>query len=111
MSLRERQMPRETFVYRNGKLVPKSQAVPPNQPTHHIITDSMPETWHPADGKHYTSKSRFRRATKAHDCVEVGNEKQTDRRQFDRNARDDVRRAIEMVRQGYRPTVLPESLD
>lgn len=101
-------MPREVYVYRDGKLVPKSQAIPLNAPSHSIITDSMPETWHPADGKHYESKSRFRRVTRAHGCTEVGNERQTDRRQFDRNAREDVRRAVEMVRQGYRPIVSSE---
>lgn len=76
-----------------------------------VVPDSMPETWHPADGKHYDSKSKFRRVTRAHGCIEVGNEKQKDRRQFNRNAHEDVRRAIEMVRQGHRPRVLPESLD
>jgi hypothetical protein len=104
-------MPREVYVYRDGKLVPKSQAVPLNAPSHSIITDTMPETWHPADGKHYDSKSKFRRVTRARGCIEVGTERQKDCRQFDRNARDDVRCAIEMVRQGYRPRVLPESLE
>lgn len=39
-----------------------------------IITDSMDETWHPCDGKYYTSKSGFRETTKAHGGIEIGNE-------------------------------------
>lgn len=30
--------------------------------------------WHPAEGRHTDSKSEFRQWTKAHGCVEVGNE-------------------------------------
>ena len=40
----------------------------------HIIQDSMGETWHPCNGKHYSSKSAFRRATRENGCVELGNE-------------------------------------
>ena len=43
-------------------------------PAPSVISDSMPETRHMADGKHYTSKSQFRQATKAAGCLEVGNE-------------------------------------
>jgi hypothetical protein len=41
--------------------------------------------------------------TRQHDCEEVGNEKQRDRRQFERDIKSDVIKAVEMVRQGYRP--------
>lgn len=41
-----------------------------------IISDSMDETEHPCDGKVYTSKSTFRRVTKANGCIEVGNDAQ-----------------------------------
>lgn len=34
----------------------------------------MSETEHPFDGKHYTSKSEFRKVTKAGGGVEVGND-------------------------------------
>lgn len=43
----------------------------------HVISDTMAATQHMADGKYYTSKAAFRRATKAAGCVEVGNETAT----------------------------------
>lgn len=39
-----------------------------------VIIDEMPATQHMADGNYYTSKRRFRLVTKAHGCVEVGND-------------------------------------
>ena len=40
----------------------------------YVISDIMPETRHMANGKTYTSKSEYRKATKAAGCIEVGNE-------------------------------------
>jgi hypothetical protein len=34
----------------------------------------MPNLWHPGDGKHYDSKSAFRRATKSLGLQELGND-------------------------------------
>ena len=66
-----------TYVYRNGKLVDKATA-PPKDVKHgtaaNVISDCMPETKHMADGAVYTSKSAFRRATRAAGCIEVGTE-------------------------------------
>jgi hypothetical protein len=39
---------------------------------HGFIQDEMPATKHPLDGKYYTSKAKFRAATKALGGVEVG---------------------------------------
>ena len=39
-----------------------------------VIGDTMEPTQHMADGKHYTSKRKFRDVTRAHGCVEVGND-------------------------------------
>ena len=39
-----------------------------------IISDIMPETEH-VDGRFYTSKSMFRKVTRANGLTEVGNEK------------------------------------
>jgi hypothetical protein len=39
-----------------------------------VIVDEMPATKHMADGGTYTSKRKFRAITKAHGCVEVGND-------------------------------------
>lgn len=36
--------------------------------------DSMNPTKHPIDGKIYDSKSKFREVTRAHGCIEVGND-------------------------------------
>lgn len=43
-------------------------------PAPHFISDTMPETQHPCNGKHYTSKAEFRRVTRMNGCVEVGND-------------------------------------
>jgi hypothetical protein len=39
-----------------------------------VIADEMPATQHMADGAYYTSKRKFRAVTRAHGCVEVGND-------------------------------------
>lgn len=39
-----------------------------------VISDIMDSTRHMANGKYYTSKSEYRKATRAAGCVEVGNE-------------------------------------
>ena len=64
-----------TFVYRDGKLVEKSQAAP--RAGGYVISDEMPETRHMADGRYYTSKKKFRQATRAAGCVEVGDQTST----------------------------------
>lgn len=38
-----------------------------------VHEDTIPPTWHPADGRYYDSKSAFRRTTRAHGCREIGN--------------------------------------
>ena len=71
----------------------------------HVISDGISDTWHPGNGKTYDSKSQFRRATKALGMVELGNEKQTDRRDFSSgDLKRDIGEAIQKVNQGYRPT-------
>jgi hypothetical protein len=39
-----------------------------------VITDEMQPTQHMADGNLYTSKRKFRAVTRAHGCIEVGND-------------------------------------
>ena len=57
------------------------------------ISDCMEPTEH-IDGKHYTSKSQFRAVTKAHGCVEVGNDparlRKIERPKLDRKARHEA---------------------
>lgn len=43
----------------------------------YVIGDEMPATRHMVDGKYFTSKAKFRAHTKAHGCIEVGNETST----------------------------------
>lgn len=47
--------------------------------THYVIEDTMSAAKHPCTGEYMDSKSRFRETTKAHGCIEIGNEKITDR--------------------------------
>lgn len=66
-----------------------------------IIEDSLPPggMWHPATGQYVHSKSLFRKITKAAGCIEVGNEKQVDRRQWGvPNAKQDVLDTIERLK-------------
>lgn len=96
-----------TFVYRNGKLVDKRFAPPKdskNGTGSFVISDEMSETRHMADGKMYTSKAKFREATRAAGCVEVGTETATVLKprqpiKLDpAKRRDDIRRAIYELR-------------
>lgn len=99
-----------TYVIRNGELVDKALAEPLNYGSDatQVISDIMPETRHMADGKTYTSKSRFRAATRAAGCIEVGNEVQVLTKPrapvpLDRaKRRDDIRRTIYELRNGVR---------
>ena len=95
-----------TYVMRDGKLVEKHLAEPKHagDGTHYVISDAMAPTRHMADGKYYTSKSEFRKVTKAHGCVEIGSEVPymlkarkpvTLSRQ---KRREDIRRAINELR-------------
>jgi hypothetical protein len=65
-----------TYVMRNGELVEKQFAGPRNgsEQATYVISDTMDETRHMGDGKHYTSKKAFRDATRALGCIEYGNE-------------------------------------
>ena len=91
-----------TYVLRNGKLVEKNNVEPIEGA--YVISDEMAPTRHMADGRYYTSKHRFRAATRAANCVEVGNELETVTRprkpvMLDRRKRaDDIRRAIYEIR-------------
>jgi hypothetical protein len=92
---------RGTWVMRGGKLVRKETAGPP--PTAgkrfgsgaSVISDTMGALRHPITGKPMDSKSQFRGVTRAHGCVEVGNEVQRDTRRTDfGNVKADIARAM-----------------
>ncbi len=85
---------REIYVLRDGKLVPKSQAVPQHIGPY-VQSDYLPDMKHPITGKTMDSKSQFRAVTRAHGCVEVGNEVQRDTRRMEMpSIKGDVARAI-----------------
>lgn len=83
-----------TFVMRKGKLVNKASKKGSKVP--YVISDEMAETRHMATGEYMTSKSKFRAATKASGCIEVGNETATllKPRKFIPLSRQDRREAI-----------------
>src|SRR6266478_9874879 len=66
----------------------------------YVISDTMDPTRHMCDSKYYTSKAKFREVTKAHNCIEYGNEAATLLKPrtpvpLDRaKRRDDIKRAI-----------------
>lgn len=88
------------YVYRDGKLVDRNTAGPRQQgPVRGVISDAMRDPLrHPITGKLMDSKSQFRAVTRAHGCVEVGNDRQVDSRRmdgFDTGSRKaDIARAI-----------------
>lgn len=84
-----------TYVMRAGKIVDKSTAPPRGQRVGNVISDTMAGMRHPITGKLMDSKSQFRAVTRAHGCVEVGNEVQRDTRRVDMTPlKGDIARAI-----------------
>ena len=70
-------MARETYVLRNGKLVPKLKAslLSSTSLTRiHVISDTMAPVKHMGTGRIHDSKSRFRADTRAMGCEEIGTE-------------------------------------
>lgn len=102
-------MTRGTFVFRNGKIVPKHLAEPRSAArVANVISDDLgADLEHMAysDGRRTASKSVYRRWTKEAGCVEKGNDRERPRAEAGSDIRADVAQAIEMVRQGYRPSL------
>lgn len=86
---------KQTYVIRDGELVPKSEAAPLRRPF--VISDNC-DVISQADGKHYSSKSRYYADLRARGYEIVGNEKPTPpRREPDDRA---IERVIESVMRG-----------
>jgi hypothetical protein len=98
------------YVMRDGQLVERSLATPKysGSDATYVISDEMSETRHMADGKYYTSKHKFREATRAAGCYEYGNELPTllkPRKPIElsrEKRRDDIRRTIYELKNGIR---------
>ena len=66
---------KEDYYLEKYSKIAHLQMMDGNQPvTMNFISDQMDSTRHMADGKYYTSKVAFRKATKAAGCIEIGNE-------------------------------------
>jgi len=97
-----------TYVIRDGQLVEKYLAEPVSAA--YVISDEMAPTRHMADGHHYTSKHKFRAATKAAGCIEYGNEAPTLLKPRTpvplsrEKRRDDIRKTLYDIRNGRTPT-------
>ena len=88
-----------TYVYRNGKVVKRGSKQDTGSNAPYVISDIMDPLQHMADGRMYDSKRRFREATKAAGCVEIGNDSALTRpRQHipldRRQRREDIRRSL-----------------
>lgn len=96
-----------TYVIRDGQLVEKNRETAVDTP--YVISDEMSSLVNHADGKHYTSKAKFRQATRDAGCVEIGNEMPITKRQpvqLDRRQRrEDIRRAMHDLRDGRAPSI------
>lgn len=105
-------MIRGTFVYRNGRLVPKHKAAPKHSGrVNGVISDSLGnqlEHMDYGDGRRTDSKSVYRRWTKEAGSVEKGNDRERPRPVRDPDLRADVAQAITMLKNGYRPNLQRE---
>jgi hypothetical protein len=67
-------MSRCTYVMRNGELVEKHLAPPPEHSGPYVISDNMDYVQNHADGQHYDSKRAFEKAVRRAGCEIVGND-------------------------------------
>jgi len=97
---------RKTYIIRDGELIEKNSEMSSSVP--YVISDEMEPLRHMADGRMYSSKRKFRDATKAAGCVEYGSEIPTlltprKKIPLDRaKRRDDIRRVMWELRNGIK---------
>jgi hypothetical protein len=93
-------MARETYVLRDGELVPKWQAGPSERVGGpYIISDHLDGTASPISGKIYDSKSAYYRHIRNNGCQIVGNEKMEAPRPVSMgDPSRDIARAIQQLR-------------
>lgn len=70
-----------------------------------VISDSLPDLFHPQSNRIHDSKSNFRKDTRSWGGIEKGTELTKDRRWVDKPKGDDVAIAKQMVDQGYKPRI------
>lgn len=108
-------MKRGTWVYRSGRLVKKGGPLDvrpaiaaSDLPAPMLMSDTMDPVQHPCTGEYFNSKSRFRAVTRAHNCIEVGNDparlRTPPKPKPDRKAiRKSVEKAFAQYESGVRP--------
>ena len=98
----------ETYVFRDGKVIPKHLA-PPLHPRHGsgpmIISDFTEPVKSLVDGHRYSSKRQYRDHLRAHGCVEVGNDfnampQKNAPSGVDTNVAPAIAQAVEQVKSG-----------
>lgn len=107
-------MIRETYVYRDGELIPKPLAGPlhPRGERSHLgfnfISDKIWDLQGQHDGQVYDSKSALRRSYRERGLIELGNDAPRELLSPNkpwRGAGDDVVEAYQKVRDGYKPRI------
>ncbi len=93
-----------------GEIIPANEYVrPPTQrsdlPSPMVVNDQMDELRHPNTGKHYGSKSEFRRATRLSGGIELGSDTLNVSPHVDQVSQSDVGEAIQKVKAGYKPVL------
>lgn len=92
--------PKQTYVWREGRAVPKSEAAPLNAPPRiNVISDTIAPIKSMADGKMYDSKSRYYAEVKARGFEVVGNDIPMKPRNREPDARK-IERVIDSVMRG-----------
>ena len=93
-----------TYVYRNGEMVEKDKTEPLSG--FQYISDNMDPLFHHAALRYIDSKSEFRRQTRAHGCVEIGDapimKPRTPQKLDNRQRVQDIKKAIYQLRNGHR---------
>ena len=108
-SIQDRLIPSEEYYLNKYYKTAHLQMMNGNTPVKiYYSSDEIEPTRHMANNKYYTSKKKFREATKAAGCIEIGNEtshmlkprksKVPDRRQ----RREDIKRAVWELKNGRR---------
>jgi hypothetical protein len=103
-------MARETYVFRNGRMVRKDRALPVSagpMVQSDYLGDQLEHHGY-SDGRRTDSKSTFRRWTKEAGLVEKGNDRERTERRLGDDRKQiirDVALATEMVKNGYRPQI------
>src|SRR5712664_2696691 len=68
-------MARETYVMRDGELVPKRLAAPLRTAGRvHVISDNLDDVLNHADRRRYTSKAAYYKAVRRAGCAVIGND-------------------------------------